>query len=143
MRPKRRFDGKHNEVFYTIKYSQILHRECGPALIRYDGKEKYWARFGKFHRVDGPAKIYEDGTLEWYIHGLLHREDGPAVIFPDGAEQWYKNGKLHREDGPAVIWKNKSESWYLKGIPYSKEAWFNLLNEDQKVNMMYSEYFVN
>jgi hypothetical protein len=47
----------------------------------------------QYHREDGPAVIYTDGTREWYLNGKLHREDGPAVECPDGSKYWYLNGR--------------------------------------------------
>ena len=35
---------------------------------------------------------YEDGEY-WYLNGKWHREDGPAVIYSDGTQAWYINGK--------------------------------------------------
>jgi antitoxin component YwqK of YwqJK toxin-antitoxin module len=50
----------------------------------------------KFHRTDGPARIYyyENGKIEreyWYVEGKMHRTDGPARIY------YYENGKRERE----------------------------------------------
>lgn len=33
------------------------------------------------------------GTQIWLENGAPHREDGPAVIFPDGTVRWYVRGK--------------------------------------------------
>ena len=60
-------------------------------------------------------KIYKDEK------GRFHREDGPAIIYKDGTKKWYKHGLLHREDGPAVIYSNGFKKWYLDGIEYSKK----------------------
>jgi hypothetical protein len=38
------------------------------------------------------------------------------------------------DDGPL--------EWWLDGMPYSREAWFEALPEDKKINMLYSEYFI-
>jgi len=60
-----------------------------------------------FHRVDGPAIEYSDGTKRWYLNGLLHRADGgPAVEYPDGYEQqWFLNGE--------ELTKDEFKRWYL------------------------------
>lgn len=47
----------------------------------------------KLHRDDGPARIYPDGTSEWWRDGALHRDTGPARIHPDGASEWWRNGE--------------------------------------------------
>ena len=37
-----------------------------PAMINYNNK--YWYKFGKKHRIDGPAVINSDGIVEYYLH---------------------------------------------------------------------------
>lgn len=32
------------------------------------------------------------GVKYWRLNNRLHREDGPAVIFPDGSIEWWLNG---------------------------------------------------
>jgi hypothetical protein len=76
-----------------------FHREDGPAEIWPDGSQ-FWCKNGELHREDGPAAIYIDGGEEWYLNNELHRDDGPAYINPDGTQLWYKNGKKHRQNGP-------------------------------------------
>jgi hypothetical protein len=73
---------------------------------------------GKYHREDGPAVIYPNGSEWWYTNGKYHREDGPAVTYPNGDEEWFINGERHREDGPAVTYPNGDEEWYLNGKHY-------------------------
>ena len=36
---------------------------------------------------------YSSGTLVYYVNGLRHREDGPAVIYTDGIIYWFINGE--------------------------------------------------
>jgi hypothetical protein len=44
-----------------------------------------------FHRIDGPAIEYANGTKQWWINNELHRIDGPAVEQADGSKEWYVN----------------------------------------------------
>lgn len=44
-----------------------------------------------YHRIDGPAAVWENGTLWWYRNGKVHRVDGPAVLRPT-AKEWYVDG---------------------------------------------------
>ena len=53
--------------------------------------------------------------------GQYHRIDGPAVEYSNGSKEWYINGKRHREDGPAIEWNDGDKSWYLNDIEYSEE----------------------
>lgn len=95
----------------------ILHRDDGPAVIKYDpyatgNVTKYWYSRGKRHRTDGPA--VEGPNTIWYNNDKVHRTDGPAVIYHTGMKVWYRNGVIHRLDGPAVVHKNYVE-YYLFG----------------------------
>jgi hypothetical protein len=55
---------------------------------------KHWRnKEGKFHRLDGPAIEYPDGTKLWFMYGSYHRLDGPAIEFADGDREWYIKGK--------------------------------------------------
>ena len=53
---------------------------------------------GKYHNPYGPAKIYPDGSKDYYIHGKLHRTDGPARIKETGEKEYYVNGKELSEE---------------------------------------------
>jgi hypothetical protein len=40
-----------------------------------DGQIEYRNQYGFYHRYDGPAIIYADGTQNWYIEGYCYRDD--------------------------------------------------------------------
>ena len=65
-----------------------------------------------FHREDGPAKIWFDGSEHWYMNGCLHKNDGPAII-TEHCKRWYVNGDRHRLDGPAVEFDNGEVVYYI------------------------------
>ena len=143
MKLKRRYNKKMDCIYYTIRYSRILHKEDGPAQIFPSGG-RVWYRYGKKHRLDGPALEYCNGYKEWWINGLLHRVDGPAIFQEDVIEEWYINGKPHRVDGPAIIDYEGLEEWYINGKPFkTKEAWFEALTLEQQQKMLFLEYFIN
>ena len=52
---------------------------------------------GLLHRLDGPAREWNDDTKEWWLNGLCHREDGPAIEYYDGSKSWYLNGEYYLE----------------------------------------------
>jgi hypothetical protein len=56
--------------------------ECG---------NKFWFKDYKFHREDGPAIEYGDGTKAWFLNDKRHREDGPAIEYFDGRKSWFLN----------------------------------------------------
>ena len=41
----------------------------GDYLQVLDGSHKAWLKNGKYHREDGPAIIYDDGTVEYWLNG--------------------------------------------------------------------------
>ena len=77
-------------------------------------------------------KINELGTIFYYNdNNKYHREDGPAIEYKNGTKFWYKNGKYHREDGPAIEFANGSK-YYYNDIEYSgiktDEEWIRFVN---------------
>ncbi len=69
----------------------------------------------KFHRLDGPAVEWANGSKEWYVDGKRHRLDGPAFESAYGYKAWYVDGKLHRLDGPAIEDADGYKAWYVDG----------------------------
>lgn len=59
--------------------------------------------------------------------GLYHREDGPAIEWFNGSKAWYVNGKCHREDGPAIMLYDGSIFWWFDDKIYEFEEWEQLV----------------
>ena len=97
-----------------------FHREDGPAIEYTNGSKQWWIN-GYPHRIDGPAVENVDGHKQWFINGQLHRIDGPALEWADGTKAWYVNGQCHRIDGPAIEDADGTKEWYLNGTSYSEE----------------------
>lgn len=99
------------------------HRRDGPAKVFKSGREEWWL-YGEEHRVDGPATISRSPRSgeEWFFRGEYHRDGGPAITLTSGSTHWYSHGSLHREDGPAIVSSTIIE-WHLGGqkIKSSKE----------------------
>ena len=58
---------------------------------------KYWlTENGEYHREDGPAIEYTDGSKHYFQNNIRHRLDGPAREYSDWYEcnLWYFNGKI-------------------------------------------------
>ena len=86
---------------------------------------KTWTNdIGDVHRTDGPAKIWEDGSYEYWLNGKLHREDGPAICWVEDREEWWFYDVLHRSDGPAVIFLHDEDypMWYINGKNISNKV---------------------
>ena len=95
-----------------------IHRLKHMYRFRYVDNELKTDRM--YHRTDGPAIIWDDGTTAWFFNGFLHNLSGPAVI--DVSEKfkvWVVNDRLHRIDGPAVEFDdNGADEWHLNGSRY-------------------------
>jgi hypothetical protein len=89
--------------------------------IELEDRIEYLNEKGQYHREDGPAREFINGTKEWWINGKYHREDGPAVERSKGSKEWWLNGLCHREDGPAVVRSNGNKEWYLNGEYYTEQ----------------------
>lgn len=75
--------------------------------------------------------VDNEGTKRWYNEqDQFHREDGPACEWADGTKWWYLNDKLHREDGPAIERADGTKSWCLNGKQLT-EAQFNTRTKKQ------------
>jgi hypothetical protein len=76
------------------------HRENDlPAHIISDGTQ-FWYKNG----IEYTFSKYENGTKEWRDnYGILHNYHGPAIIYSNGDVEYWVRGKRHRINGPAVI----------------------------------------
>jgi hypothetical protein len=88
------------------------------------GTKRWRLKNGEYHREDGPAIEYVDGSKHWIIYGEYHRENGPAIECPDGSKFWYLNNILHREDGPALELYNGYKEWWLNGKEYTEKDYY-------------------
>jgi hypothetical protein len=73
-----------------------------------------------------PQYIYINKDGDKFYHKdkemmIYHREDGPAIEYVDGSKDWYLNGKRHREGGPAIEYANGNKYWYLNNVYYSEK----------------------
>ena len=51
--------------------------------------------------------ISYSGSKWWLSNNVFHRLNGPAAGWTDGTssyQAWYKYGKCHRTNGPARMW---------------------------------------
>ena len=105
---------------WVIKNGQQFHRIGGPAKTYEDGSMEYYEN-NKHHRLDGPAIILAEGVQEYRIRGKKHRADGPAVINTNPksprstVQEYWLRVKRHRTDGPAVIRANGKVEFWLEG----------------------------
>ena len=104
-------------IYYFITILIIIFLIRNDIYINYKiWSYQVWLKNNKYHRENGPARIFSNGDLQWFIDGKLHRDNGPARTFSNGDQQWFINGKLHRENGPAAIYqKDNVKCRYIMG----------------------------
>ena len=61
---------EYGEHRWLIKGTLVAHREDGPAIIK-PGKYQAWCLHDKYHRIDGPAIMYNDGRKFWWVDGFV------------------------------------------------------------------------
>jgi len=67
-----------------------------PAHITFDG-DQFWYKNGLQHRDGGmPAVICSNGYRAWYSDDKLNRIDGPAIIHSNGTVEYWINGVFHK-----------------------------------------------
>ena len=110
-------------------------------IVEIDAKgTKFWYNEkGQYHREDGPAIEYPDGTKFWFMYDEMHRDSGPAVEYSNGIKCWYRRGKLHREDGPAIEKTNGYKEWWLNGKQYTEQE-YNKIKNPPIVQMTMEEF---
>ena len=64
--------------------------------------------------------LYADTKL-WLENNVVHREDGPAVIFPDGAVRWYVRGRETTREVNMFFMENKWPSKLGLDTPEKRE----------------------
>jgi hypothetical protein len=55
------------------------------------------------------AVIYANGDQEWYLNEQWHRTDGPAIIWSDGSRAWWLHGQPFTE----ANWRQQVEAKQL------------------------------
>jgi len=58
--------------------------------------EKEYLKLSDKKRKEKPYCIeYNDGTKDWIVNDKLHREEGPAVVYYNKKISWYLNGTFY------------------------------------------------
>ncbi len=67
-------------TMYNIEYHKYL---CGT---------EFWYKDNMFHRLYGPAVVFQSYYKAFFQHGRKHRLDGPAVVCGDGTIEYWEYG---------------------------------------------------
>ena len=60
-------------------------------------------------------RYYRSGIVRWYDdREHYHREDGPAAVYVDGTQYWYRHDRFHFAHGPSILYADLLV-WYDKG----------------------------
>ena len=78
------------------------------------------------------VKVYDTHTVWYNLEGKYHRENGPALEWVNGSKSWWINGKRHRTDGPAVECADGYEEWWINGTQYSEQSFNEYINNQNK-----------
>jgi hypothetical protein len=71
----------------------VLHCDNGPAVYSHDSNEYYQG--GVRHRDRGPAVFIKTDNYiraEWWKNGVLHRLNKPAIVDSDGTVEYWEDG---------------------------------------------------
>ena len=63
---------------------------------------------GEVVNEESQCKVFPDGTKEWYnINRKFHRIEGPAVEWSNGTKEWWVNGKFlgNNDEGFWALWE--------------------------------------
>lgn len=79
--------------------------------------------FDEITYIDGEIAngYYADqyGNESWYKDGLYHRIDGPAAVYNDRSRHWLQNGEYYREnDLPHIENHNGINYWLIEDRSY-------------------------
>jgi hypothetical protein len=100
------------------------YSKCTTCTINEHGDKIWTNEKGEYHRKDGPAWEWSNGTKFWFINDENHREDGPAREFANGDKWWVIHDRLHREDGPAIEYANGVKEYWLDGVMIDEQVFF-------------------
>lgn len=69
----------------------------------------YRNKKGQYHRIDGPAVESPNGFKMWVINGKIHNENGPAAIYTNKTVEYWLNDKIYpnKEDWELEVLKIK------------------------------------
>ena len=77
--------------------------------VKINPEGEFWRLPGPYvilHRVFGPAATSK-GDLIWIRYNKRHRENGPAIIFSDGGVAYYLDGESYTKDRYDELLRNK------------------------------------
>jgi hypothetical protein len=79
-----------------------------------------WAELYNASAQPDGSYLCERGDTYWYNKkGILHREDGPAVIWHDGRVCWYLNNREHTFNEYLKLTPITKETKLLLRLQYS------------------------
>lgn len=78
------------------------------------GRKTYYTNHYRRHREDGPAVIWPNGTLEFWLNDKPYSLNGnPTDTWVDGSKLYYGSNQMSdREGQPAYMSPNGLSIWY-------------------------------
>lgn len=114
-------------VEYWVNDKELSEEEFNKKYDKKGSKRgsKRGSKKGREEKGFDREKIDENGTIyRFNKKGMMHNTQGPAVVFLNGRMTYYLNGKIHRKDGPAVIWANGLLEYCVNGRYLPEEEFF-------------------
>lgn len=87
------------EHLYNLEKTALLEAMAGSSSTDESGVERTFNDEGQLHSEDNwPAVYHPNGYRAWYKNDKLHNSEGPAVVYPDGRIRYYVDGKPVSEE---------------------------------------------
>lgn len=74
-----------SEFWYKDPQLKIRHRVFGPSSS-WNGMI-WWRQFGKLHRENGPAMIWPNGSVAYWLHDTYYEKDEYEQILCESREK--------------------------------------------------------
>ena len=104
------------------------------------GTIRRYNKKGQYHNTRGPAIIYDDGTLAYYVNGEPHRTDGPAFIGANGSVVYWVNGReLSEEEFNRLYGQNRRGSLQIEAEEHGLLTFDELLQKAE-IGQVYYAY---
>ena len=76
----------------------------------------------------------EECAMGYRRHEAYHRIGGPAIMWDDGDMRWCQYGQRHRDDGPVY---STYQLYYFRGLEYTKLE-FNMISFYIRMKNLYN-----
>lgn len=85
-----------------------------------------------------PIKTYNEKRerFEWKVGDIYHREDGPAIEYLNGSFEWRNANVIHRIGGPAMAWVKGNKKYMSDQLTENADGKLVKMSDDEKYVVM-------